>query len=557
MTGFFLANPWGLLALLGLPAVLLIHLLRRQSRRVPVSTLFLIERALPSSEGGRRIRRLRNSLPLWVQLLAVCALAWLAAQPRWIDETSTQTVVTVLDASASMTAFRDRAKETARRELDRLNSASAKTQWIFLASNATRLASGTELPATLADAFSRWRPVLGTHDTAEAHRLARTLAGEKGAVVFITDRPPESVPGVEWAACGEQLENAGFLGADASRRQWSALLKNFGPKTRDIRWRVAGAETWQSQRLEAGAMTGIAGPWPEAQDRITLELEDDRFPLDNKLPLVKPVAKVLTIRPEDSENFRAVFEQLARIAEPSATTPDAADVSLVVSNAAGPGDPAGAALIFTEDTGGQKSSLAGLLVADNHPLMANLNWRGLIARDTTPIPPRDNDTVLLWQGERPLILLRREKGAPRLIFNFDIRHSNAARLPAFALLAHRFFSLVRTEKQAFEAANVETRQEITVAGAGSSPAPDVPGFFTVKTPSGETLFEGAAHFADARESDFLAAATDRSADATVEAIRQSHAQGDAFTPLWALLLAALMIWNWFLTGRPGRHAAVA
>jgi len=557
MTGFFFANPWGLLALLGLPAVVLIHLLRRKSRQVRVSTLFLIERALPSSEGGRRLRRLRNSLPLWVQLLAVCVLAWLAAQPRWIDETSTQTVVAVLDASASMSAFRDQARLMTEHELRRLDSASAKTQWIFLASNASRLASGTELDPALAGAFAKWRPVLGTHDTGEAFRLARTLAGEKGAIVFLTDRPPEAAPGVEWAAGGEVLANAGFLGAEADASHWSALLKNFGPQARDIRWRPAGAEAWQTQPLEAGAMTEIAGPWPEGQDRVTLELEDDRFTLDNRLPIIKPQPKVLTIRPQDSENFRAVLEQLARIAEPSATTPDRADVSLAVLNTAAPADISGAAMVFTEDSGDQKKSLSGLLVADNHPLMESLNWRGLIARDTTPVPTRDTDTVLLWQGGRPLIFLRREKGAPQLIFNFDIRQSNAVRLPAFALLAHRFFHLVRSEKPTFETANVETRQEFPVAGAGLAQAPEEPGFFTVKAPGGETLFEGAAQFADSRESDFRAAATGRSADASIEAVRQSHAQGEVFTPLWALILAALMLWNWLLTGRPARAVPAA
>ncbi len=35
-------NPWGFLALLGIPIVVYIHMLQRRSKRIPVSTLFLL-----------------------------------------------------------------------------------------------------------------------------------------------------------------------------------------------------------------------------------------------------------------------------------------------------------------------------------------------------------------------------------------------------------------------------------------------------------------------------------------------------------------------------------
>ena len=46
---FFLANPWGLLALAAIPAIVAIHFLQEQSRRVRASTLFLLEHARPTS----------------------------------------------------------------------------------------------------------------------------------------------------------------------------------------------------------------------------------------------------------------------------------------------------------------------------------------------------------------------------------------------------------------------------------------------------------------------------------------------------------------------------
>ena len=56
-----LGNPTGLWALLGIPAVLAIHLLQQQARRHTVSTLFLIDHLGQENASGRVIDRIRNS----------------------------------------------------------------------------------------------------------------------------------------------------------------------------------------------------------------------------------------------------------------------------------------------------------------------------------------------------------------------------------------------------------------------------------------------------------------------------------------------------------------
>ena len=75
------ANPLGFWALLGIPAVLLIHFLQRESRRLPISTLFLLEHIDRESVKGRQFDRLRQSIPLWLQLLGVVILTWSPAGP--------------------------------------------------------------------------------------------------------------------------------------------------------------------------------------------------------------------------------------------------------------------------------------------------------------------------------------------------------------------------------------------------------------------------------------------------------------------------------------------
>src|SRR6516225_2516595 len=101
----FFSHPAGFFALLAVPAVLLIHFLQRESRQVTVSTLFLLDVLAPESAAGRRFERLRQSVPLWLQLLSALLLTWLIVQPRWVRRHSVQQIVLLLDSSVSMSAF--------------------------------------------------------------------------------------------------------------------------------------------------------------------------------------------------------------------------------------------------------------------------------------------------------------------------------------------------------------------------------------------------------------------------------------------------------------------
>src|SRR5690606_32602535 len=102
--------------------------------------------------------------------------------------------------------------------------------------------------------------------------------------------------------------------------------------------------------------------------------------------------------------------------------------------------------------------LSDALVAENHPLMRELNWQGLLIQADSEVALEDDDRVLLWQGERPLIVLRQSARKEWLLCNFDLRYSNAGRLPAFVVLLHRFLDQLREAKPHFEQRNLQTGQ---------------------------------------------------------------------------------------------------
>ena len=208
----------------------------------------------------------------------------------------------------------------------------------------------------------------------------------------------------------------------------------------------------------------------------------------------------------------------------------------------------------------------GPIIAERDPLTDGLGWDGLIAVESFGLPRKPGDAVLLWQGDRPLVLRR----GPQLLVAFDVTRSNAARLPAFVLLLNRFLEGVRGRLPIAETGNFETNQPLQVASAGGSlrlhlrgtqdsmaagvsplRAPVEPGFFTVTEEGarGGTRLTGAAHFADPREADFHDAASLDEVSRAAVAQRERHSEEDLWTPAWVLLLGGVMAANWLRCGR--------
>lgn len=96
-------NPAALAFLGFLPVVLLLHALRHRRRDVQVSTLFLWEEVLREAHGNLGLQRLLQNLPLFLQLLLVCALTAALANPTLTHTAAAnKDIVLVMDISASM-----------------------------------------------------------------------------------------------------------------------------------------------------------------------------------------------------------------------------------------------------------------------------------------------------------------------------------------------------------------------------------------------------------------------------------------------------------------------
>jgi hypothetical protein len=438
---FSFANPWGFLALLGIPAILIAHILQRRKKRVPVSTLFLIEQLAAQSIAGRRWERLRQSIPLWLQLLAMLLLALLLAGPRWLRSESVQNVVVILDSTWSMSAYRDEIMGRLRGTLNSIAGQTTKTDWVLMESDLKRgqLYAGRDLEGVLR-ALEDWHPNLPGHDFNPSWRLGAGLLQGQGDLLFVTDHAVEPPPGVTVLALGEPVANVGFIGfrtenapaaaapapaapappqpgnssvavpvAGAPRLQWVALVRNYWDQPQTRSWHLQSGNSKgpdQQIQLAGGEVRVLRGEFPEGVTAAELVLTGDRFTADDRLPFVRPEAKPLKIAvsaglPDEHRTFWAKLIGNVPAAEINVgATPGPVvyadpklditkDVSNAVNNNGNAATPA--------------APEADITIAAYNPLNPNLANRTGIVLVAEPGKPKEYRKGLVFSEAHPLV----------------------------------------------------------------------------------------------------------------------------------------------------------
>ncbi|MEQ1748412.1 MAG: hypothetical protein ABL974_03250, partial [Prosthecobacter sp.] len=370
---------------------------------------------------------------------------------------------------------------------------------------------------------------------------------------------------------------------------WRALLRNYSSLPQQREWQAGSAgkqSAWTKITLGPQETRTMSGPFLEtaAEAGLTLSLKPDAFTLDDELPVLRPEPKQLGLHLPNGRDDGSVelTELFQKFADTQLVTAASADVRVIVwppSIALGVDQHA---CIFASPNKGEKAAwLRGQIVGEAHPLTEGLNWQSLLVHEGMVVPRDERDRVLLWQGDRPLISLRRTPaGASQLFCHFDLITSNARKLPALAVLLHRFLQQVRHEKIAQEVANFDLRQRLVVAhahGDKAAPltlithtpprtvqvpiaqahllrAPAQPGFFEVRQ-AVTLLLRGAAHFADAREADLSAAKPFQDLASLKTTQTETVMESDPNWRLWLLVLLTLMLGSWWW-GRGGHGQAI-
>ncbi len=305
-----LATPWALAGAVALPVLLLVYLLRRRGRELPVPALFLWA-AVAAPAAGARVARRRLPAVFWLELAALGLLVAGAAGP-WLPGPGSRPLLVVLDPSYSMAAGGSRSpwRQAETALLDALRRAPTVRTTLVVAGDPPS-ALGEDLDAAaVARALRAWRPEAPAANLDAALRLAAERDGGGGrssAILVLTDgpAPADLSPRIAWWAFGAPLPNLAIVAADRSPGaaggrdggdRVTLEVANLGTAAADVPLGVdAGrGEGVVRRRLDAGESWRLRLP-VAAGVRVRAHLPGDALPVDDELvlpPLAAPPVRV-------------------------------------------------------------------------------------------------------------------------------------------------------------------------------------------------------------------------------------------------------------------------
>jgi hypothetical protein len=494
------AAPFGLLALLAIPAIIAIHLLRRRFPVRPIAGLFLWQAAHDVPDGGRRIDKLPWTTSLLLECLAALALALIISGATLAPSASSEHVVVLLDDSVSMTARdvrsvrlqadqdggdspRARAVNRVREEVKRIGPRGRMT--IVRSGERPALIVGpAAFGAEAESALTQWTPQARQHSLAAGLRLARELKGESGSLLILSDRQPDGtseriVPGEIWAAVGVPLPNIGIVDAhrsvNAETRQGalSLTVRNYSDapakrvlvvsafsRTTDV---VSGfSRTTEASETELlkrnvdvpAGTSSISIPLPATTPPVRASLSDDALLSDNGVVMVEPRPQIVAVddRLKEGRGRTALEKALGALTEVIPGSPgnlaflDGTGADLQ----AGPGvwrARFGKPEAALATTGAPEDLIGPFVLEKRHPLLQGVTlggvvWTGVFPLTVGAVHP------LASGGDRALIgTVAPTTGAAdrAFLFNLDLERTNLIRSPDWPILISNLVEMRRRE----------------------------------------------------------------------------------------------------------------
>lgn len=467
-----LTPAWLWAASLVVPVVAL-HILRSRRTQVIVASTIEWEAVERPVAAARPWQRLRWSIPLVLQLLAVVLLTLALARPEWrTGRLTAQNLVVIIDTSASMAATDgspNRLADARDRILEELDGVGASTEVsIISAGSPARVVAAGSTPADARRSLDSLSAGEGGFDAAAA-----------GSLAFGFDRPDESVDfvlvsdggiepsglrqfpaGTRFLGVGDRDRNVG-VGAVSVQTRGSgarvlATVQNFG------RDRVAAAvrvdvdgrrRADRAVQLDGGASREVAFDVPSGEI-VDVDVDvDDHLSLDNRAHAVGPDARDVTVAVVAAEPNPFLAALLATqenvvVSEVAADAPEraeavaAADVAIFdrvdpPSNLstpawviAAPGGAPGVSVVGTVD------GPVPALIRSDAELLAELDLRTMgVGRSQRIDSP--GLTTLVGSETTPLVVSGRPGGVPLLYMAMQLAETNFGLMPEFAVFGDR------------------------------------------------------------------------------------------------------------------------
>lgn len=601
--------PWGLLALLGIPAIIAIHMFRRRFPPRSVAGLFLWQTLRQTPEGGGRISKLPITASLILECLAALALALILAGARIRPASVNEHLVVLLDDSASMSATnasnespRDRAVRRVQDEIERLGR-NVRVTVVLSGERPAVLAGPAALAVEAKPALERWKPQAQHHSLALGLRLARELASKTGRLIVFSDAPPDvrgasAIEGVRWLSMGEPLPNIGITAAQRTltvgegKGTISLSLGNFSKETTKRRLRLVanqdGGKEILAQDLEVPPGTSSLNlPIPTGLPPVTASLSGDALLRDNEVTLVEPRPQIVGVENHlpEGRGRDALARALGSIS--GAIRAEHGQLSFgPASTLDQPSEPGlwrvgfGRAPARLLMPGPPQDFIGPFVPEKRHPLLQGVTLAGVVWAGALPIAPNSIHPIVS-SGDQPLIATL-GMGGSRLdegvLFNVDLDKTNLVRAPDWPVLISNLVELRRQNLPGPERWNYRAGEWVRArlgsdpkgplhfrCGAADRPLPQGRSIEFIAPPTCEllqimegkdTLYELGVNFLDENETNLSDRATAEAGRLDTQTSGLRTETGPETDPLfWSLLvvggLAMLGNWCWLGPSRSG------
>ncbi|MEX0726963.1 MAG: VWA domain-containing protein [Planctomycetaceae bacterium] len=469
----YFANPWGLLGLLALPAIVVIHMYHHRFPPLVIAGSHLWEFEEQRQSPGRKRSRLPVTASLLFELLAALIISLIIADPRFDEMNRVTHWVVVLDQSASMSSkfdgektFRDAAIEELKTRLEGSGRDTVVTL-ILSGHRPTMLAGPAASVEEILPVLDAWMPRAPLHDFQPSWDLASQFAGETGRLLFLTDRIPQQSevipPEMEIVSFGRQLENLAFTTARwtydsaVSKGKLYVRIANLGRTSQTATLKgIVGNRTIFNQELTLAAdqelpfEAELAGGLGRLN--LTIGAPKDALALDNAVTLIEPKVRSLGVYlafSEEQSAGHAARQVLMQLDDVNLT--EAANAQLIIAPAEkvapaadeqwwlgiGPLDPSDAAVEQGLDLVGP------YLIDKRHPLLEGITLGGVVCGGVQKT--NKSLTPLISVGKIPLLGQLNSAAANAYLLNLDMSRSNLRESPDWPILISNLVEMRRRE----------------------------------------------------------------------------------------------------------------
>jgi hypothetical protein len=479
-----LLAPLGGLALLAIPVIVGLYLLKRRRPEIPSATLRLWRGDSVMEQANRPWQRLRHNRLLLVQVLVALLLGLALMRPAFnVNANSAPGTVIVLDASASMLAQdvkpdRFQAAVQQARDIIRTRLSGQEVGLVLAGEHARLLATPTSDAALLQKALSTAQVSGSTANLGEALSLADSLlAGrQKASIVLIGDghaaasEKPRVSAGFSFVQVGESGDNTA-IEAMTQTPGGNVYIRvaNYSQQRRDLKIEMRADGTLVdtipisvdgNARTET-TWTNLPAEVNVLEARIT---PGDLFPIDDRawLTFGAPTShRVLLVSHQETFLRRALelrSDLDVTVVDPADyTPPDNSNPSelpydlFVFDGFIPPGTLPTPALIVDPPTN-SRSVPAGALVdpgavlpVDSHePLLQGVSVTDVHVQAAEQVRPANGWRTVVASSIVPLVLIHEDSPA-MAEFTFDLQRSDLPLRAAFPVLVQNLVARILPE----------------------------------------------------------------------------------------------------------------